>query len=95
MSFCEIVEQKMRMIRIKLTSQQVALLAGILALPSAMNGAIFYHYDLDPRNGSHSDSIDSGGEEDVYRITVTGSGTFDGSQHREHGRLRLFVEQFG
>ena len=63
------------MIRIKLASQWAALLAGILALPSAMNGAIFYHYDLDPRNGSHSDAIDPAGEEDVYRITVTGSGT--------------------
>ena len=58
-----------------MTSQRAALLAGLLALPSAMNGAIFYHYDLDPRNGSHSDAIDPTGEEDVYRITVTGSGT--------------------
>lgn len=40
-----------------------------------MNGAIFYHYDLDPRNGSHSDAIDPAREEDVYRITVAGSGT--------------------
>ena len=63
------------MIRIKLASQRAALLAGLLALPSAMNGAIFYHYDLDPRNGSHSDAIDPAGEKDVYRITVTDSGT--------------------
>ena len=65
----------MQRMRIKLASQRAVLLAGILALPSAMNGAIFYHYDLDPRNGSHSDAIDPAGEEDVYRITVTGSGT--------------------
>ncbi len=74
MSFCKIVEQKMRMIRIKLASRQAALLAGILALPSAMMGQVSYEYTL-PLNGSSSDSIDSGGEEDVYRITVTGSGT--------------------
>ena len=74
MSFCKIVEQKMRMIRIKLASRQAALLAGILVLPSAMMGQVSYEYTL-PLNGSSSDSIDSGGEEDVYRITVTGSGT--------------------
>ena len=74
MSFCKIAEQKMRMIRIKLASRQAALLAGILALPSAMMGQVSYEYEL-AQNGYSSDSIDFGGEEDVYRVAVTGSGT--------------------
>ena len=74
MSFCEIVEQKMRMIRIKLASRRAALLAGLLALPTAMMGQVSYEYDLS-QNGSSSDSIDSEGEEDVYRIAVTSYGT--------------------
>ena len=41
MSFYKIAEQKMRMIQIKLASQQAALLAGLLALPSAISGAGF------------------------------------------------------
>ena len=43
MSFCKTTDQnqKMRMIRMKLARQRAALLAGLLALPVAMNGAKF------------------------------------------------------
>lgn len=81
--------------RIKLARHgQADLLTWLVELPLAMIGQVSYEYELD-LNGSSSDSIDSGREEAVYRVTVTGSGTLTVYSTGNIDAYGHFLDSFG